>query len=282
MGGVRAKKSRVVIVGAGRLGGALAAHLHRAKWPVKVLPRSDAAVRRVVKAGLALADLDDLARAQIVVLAVPDAQLSSAAKTIEADLGAKTALVHCAGALGLDAFGPGFERRSRGSLHPLAAISDPDDGLPGHAAAVAASTKGLRLELEALARAVGLRPFLVPEVSRPAYHAGAVLAAGLSVALLDAGAAALGAAGLSTLDAVEALLPLMRSALRGVEHRGLSRGLTGPLVRGDVAVVEAHLAALPADVRGLYLRLSRRALRLAAPRLPSETVRRFEALFGAD
>jgi predicted short-subunit dehydrogenase-like oxidoreductase (DUF2520 family) len=36
-----------------------------------------------------------------------------------------------------------------------------------------------------------------------------------------------------------------------VEARGLERGLTGPVVRGDVAVVQAHLESLPAELGSL-------------------------------
>lgn len=278
----RARTPKTVIVGYGRLGGALASGLERARWPVKVLPRSDASVRRAVKAGHALADLDALRSAQLCILAVPDSTVATVAAQLEEDLGPKAALVHCAGALDLEAFGRGASRRARGSLHPLVAVSDPRDPLAGHSAAVAASSAELLRTLKQLAGALALTPLEVSDGHRAAYHAGAVMSAGLLVALLDAACAALGTAGIGRAEAVDALVPLMRSALLGASSRGLNHGLTGPLVRGDVAVVEAHLNALPADIRGLYLRLSRRALKLAAERLPAETVRRFEALLGAD
>ena len=99
-----------------------------------------------------------------------------------------------------------------------------------------------------MALALGLTPVEVPETGRAAYHAGAVLAAGLLVSLADAAVSALEEAGLERDAALEALLPLMRSALRGVETRGLERGLTGPVVRGDVGVVQAHLDALPPEM----------------------------------
>jgi predicted short-subunit dehydrogenase-like oxidoreductase (DUF2520 family) len=115
-----------------------------------------------------------------------------------------------------------------------------------------------------------LNPIEVPETGRAAYHAGAVMSAGLVVALADAAAAAFEHAGLNHQDALAALLPLMRSALHGVEHWGVEKGLTGPIVRGDVAVVQAHLDALPADLGSIYRLLSRRALKLAK-KLPPET-----------
>jgi predicted short-subunit dehydrogenase-like oxidoreductase (DUF2520 family) len=98
-----------------------------------------------------------------------------------------------------------------------------------------------------------------------------VLSAGGAVSLLSAAVAAFGEAGIERDAAVRALLPLMRSALHGVEKRGLARALTGPVKRGDLAVVQAHLAALPADLALLYRVLSLRALELCAGELPLET-----------
>jgi predicted short-subunit dehydrogenase-like oxidoreductase (DUF2520 family) len=259
-----------LVVGFGRAGGAVALGLERARWPVTVLSRSADAVRRAAQHGLQLADHDDLRAAELCLLAVPDGAIAQATALVEDDLSAGAALVHLSGALGLAAFATARTRRPFGTFHPLAAISDPRDDLAGHAVAVSATEPRLVPELERLARALGLTPITVPETGRPAYHAGAVMSAGLLVSLADAAVSALEHAGLDRGTALEALLPLMASALRGVEHRGLEKGLTGPVVRGDLAVVQAHLEALPPELGALYRLLSRRALRLATT-LPAET-----------
>lgn len=264
---------RVVIVGFGRVGGALARGLRKAGWPVSVLPRSQDSVRRAASSGARLADHDDLRAAQLCLLAVPDAQVANAAELVLEDLGPQTPLVHLSGALTLSAFGRAAldSRRPLGSFHPLAAISDPTDTFAGHTASLAASTPGLLKTLRALATSLSMHTLEVPESGRAAYHAGAVLSAGLLVALADAAVAALEHAGLHRDQSLEALLPLMRSALNGLSSRGFARGLTGPVVRGDVAVVQAHLEALPAEVGTLYRLLSRRTLDLVGGTLPAET-----------
>ncbi len=261
---------RVVVVGFGRVGGALALGLRRAGWPVAVLPRSGDAVRRAAAARIPLADHDDLREAAVCVLAVPDAAVVPAIELVEEDLGPATALVHCSGALPLSVFQAAKGKRPLGSFHPLAAISDPKDSLAGHTVALASTDKALHGKLEAMAKALEMTPLEVPETGRAAYHAGAVLSAGLVVALLDAAVASMEEAGLPRDAALRALLPLTGSAVRGVEARGLTKGLTGPVVRGDVGVVQAHLEALPPELGSLYRLLSRRALRLT-PTLPPET-----------
>ncbi|MFT3708997.1 MAG: DUF2520 domain-containing protein [Archangium sp.] len=266
-----ARVKRISIVGFGRIGGAIASGLTRAGWQVTVLPRSAESVRRAAAARMVLADHDDLRAAQLCVLAVPDAAVAPALELVEEDLGPHTAVIHCSGALPLSVFASAHNpKRAFGSFHPLAAISDPKDSLEGHTVALASTTRELHSLLMLMAKALAMNTIEVPETGRAPYHAGAVLSAGLLVSLLDGAVAALEEAGLEREDALKALLPLSKSALRGVEARGLERGLTGPVVRGDVAVVQAHLEALPAELGSLYRLLSRRALRLT-PALPPET-----------
>jgi predicted short-subunit dehydrogenase-like oxidoreductase (DUF2520 family) len=266
----RAKPPRVVIVGFGRVGGALAIGLAKAGWDVSVLPRSAESVRRAAGLKVILADHDDLRAAQLCILAVPDSAVVPAMELVEEDLAPSTALVHCSGALPLSVFSTARSKRAFGSFHPLAAISDPKDSLKGHAVALASTDRALHAQLERMAVALEMSAIEVPETGRASYHAGAVLSAGLVVALLDGAVSALEEAGLDRELALKSLLPLTNSALRGVESRGLEKGLTGPVVRGDVSVVQAHLEALPAELGSLYRLLSRRALRLT-PALPPET-----------
>ncbi|RKH08985.1 DUF2520 domain-containing protein [Corallococcus sp. CA053C] len=266
---MKAKRAPVVIVGAGRLGGALALALQAKRWPVRVYSRDDAGRERTRSLGLKPATPADLKKARVCVLCVPDAAVPTVSAALSKELPRTVALVHTAGALPLSALTT-QRGRAVGSFHPLCAVSSAHDSLAGHTAAISTRSPALRALLQRMAEDVGFAVFDVPEAHRAAYHAGAVLSAGGLVALADAAVGALGAAGIEPEAALKALLPLMRSALRGVEARGLSGGLTGPIVRGDAGVVAAHLAALPDDIAPLYAQLSRRALRLASDRLRPE------------
>ncbi|WP_404362268.1 Rossmann-like and DUF2520 domain-containing protein [Corallococcus coralloides] len=273
----KAKRVPVVIVGAGRLGGALALALQAKRWPVSVYSRDDAGRERARALGLKPATAADLKRARVCVLCVPDAAVPSVSEALSRELPRTVALVHTAGALPLSALGT-QRGRAVGSFHPLCAVSSARDSLAGHTAAISTRSPALRAVLQRMAEDVGFAMFDVPEAHRAAYHAGAVLSAGGLVALADAAVRALGAAGIEPEAALKALLPLMRSALRGIEARGLSGGLTGPIVRGDAGVVAAHLSALPPDIAPLYAQLSRRALRLTSERLLPEPRAALEAL----
>src|SRR5919197_2577888 len=93
------ERPRTVVVGFGRMGGALALGLLRAGWPVCVFPRSGESLRRAANYGLRIADHDDLTDAEVCLFAVPDGAIQGLAQTLLMDLGLSTALVHCAGAL---------------------------------------------------------------------------------------------------------------------------------------------------------------------------------------
>ncbi|MBA3258849.1 MAG: DUF2520 domain-containing protein, partial [Gemmatimonadales bacterium] len=70
------------------------------------------------------------------------------------------------------------------------------------------------------------------------------------------------AAGVPAEVAGRLYLPLIRGAAGNLEL-GPAAALTGPVRRGDVRTVEAHLAALESEDRELYRLLGLAALRLA-------------------
>jgi predicted short-subunit dehydrogenase-like oxidoreductase (DUF2520 family) len=274
------RRPLVLVVGLGRLGGALASQLQRAEWPVRVRTRS-APGRRMAKA-LRLRETSEAetSGARLCFLTVPDGAVASVAASLGPGLGRDAALVHCAGALTLDVLRDAAQGRATGSFHPLVAVSGADTPLAGHSVAVATRSRWLAPELVRVARALGLSAIRVPEGSRPRYHAGASLAAAGLVAVLDAAVETWASAGIERRAAEAALEALMESALLGAQARGVLRGLTGPVVRGDADVVEAHLRALPPDVAPLYRALMSRVLERVAPTLPRPSALRLALLLG--
>jgi len=253
------------VVGVGRVGGAFARGLCSAGWPVVVVTHSARSRLRARRLKLSIADDRALAQAELCLFTVPDDLLAGTIQAFRNRLSPRAARVHCAGALELEALGPKGQGHARGSVHPLCAISDPEDSLRGYSAAITADSRLLTQQLTRMAESLGLVPMKVPSGQRSAYHAGAVLCAGGAVALLASGIDAMTRAGLSERQALRALLPMMRSALDRVEARGLRDGLTGPWVRGDVGVVKAHLKALSPPLARLYRLLSERGMSLLRP-----------------
>ena len=236
---------RVVVLGRGKAGGSLAASCIVAGVDVQLLsgrrpPRSLPAV-------------------DVVFLAVPDDALHAVAARTQQRLppsGPATLLVHLAGSLGSTVLpGPRV-----GVFHPLASL-DGRTPIPfGSLCAWEASdARGARL-LQQLAKAMGLVPARVRDADRARYHAGAVVAGNLSVALLRRGMDLLMAAGVPEAAARVALGQLLRSTAERAIDRPLGEALTGPVARGDIETIRRHLEVLdrePTDTNDLYRRLGR-------------------------
>jgi predicted short-subunit dehydrogenase-like oxidoreductase (DUF2520 family) len=169
--------------------------------------------------------------AELALLCVPDTAIRDVAQGLSPGPGRWIA--HVSGATPLSALDP-HERRF--SLHPLQTFSRArgPEQLDGAWAAVTAETdEALEVAFE-LARLLGLEPFELEDADRPLYHAGAVVASNYLVALHEAAAGLVAAAGAPP----EALEPLMRRTIEnGFE-------LTGPIERGDWETVEAHRQAI--------------------------------------
>jgi predicted short-subunit dehydrogenase-like oxidoreductase (DUF2520 family) len=167
--------------------------------------------------------------AELVLLCVPD----TAIRDVAQGLSPGSWLAHVSGATPLSALDP-HERRF--SLHPLQTftLARGPEQLDGAWAAVTAESEEARELAFELARLLGLEPFELEDADRPLYHAGAVVASNYLVALYEAAAGLVAAAGAPP----EALEPLMaRTIENGFE-------LTGPIERGDWETVEAHREAI--------------------------------------
>ena len=102
------------------------------------------------------------------------------------------------------------------------------------------------------------RPVRLAPGSKPAYHAAAVLAAGGFVALLDAIAELGRVAGLDEAGSLAIYGPLIEETLGNARALGIRAALTGPMTRGDVGTLAAHLETLRAHAPGVARALRRR------------------------
>lgn len=285
------------VIGPGRLGSVLLAALAAAGQPataVGIGPSSSedpgADPPRLRPPDALAVTLAATAPATVLWLTVPDdavatvaAQTAASAATAPAGL----AVVHCSGLGGLDLLEPWRRLGARVlSLHPLQTFSGAPASLAGVPIAVTATDEAARLLGAQLAETLGGRPFDLDEGAKPAYHLAAAVACNLLVALESQAADLLQrAARLTSADqALRLLDPLLTTTLRNVLERGSETALTGPVARGDVGTVRAHVEILerePARFSHAYRALSLQALSLAAPRLDDETIQTLQRLLGA-
>ena len=247
----------ILVIGHGRVGSALA----RA---------ADAAGVELTVAGR-----DDLpsacAEAEVVLLCVPDDAIADVAERVAAAAPRLRLIGHTSGATELSALAVATASGAAAfSLHPLQTVPDAAADLVGAPAAIEGSTPEGAAVARELAEALGMRPFELPEGSRPAYHAAASMASNFLIALEESATALLTDAGVAeSIEARELLAPLvLRTAANWAESGG--EALTGPIARGDEATVDRHLAAIATtspELEALYRALADRTRELARERV---------------
>jgi predicted short-subunit dehydrogenase-like oxidoreductase (DUF2520 family) len=243
----------VLVVGPGAAGAALAAALAGAGWGPRVWGRDEARTRAVAeRLGLpAPAALRaSLEKSDVVLVAVRDEALGCAGALLDrawpAD-GRLRSVLHLAGAWPSRALGALAARKDArcGVLHPVVALRGIESaGAFRGAWATVSGAERARADAKRIAEALGLRAGEVDDDARALLHAGAVSAAGHVVTLLAAAEELVAAGGVAAPESRSIVASLAESALALYREGGAARALTGPLARGDVATVEAHLAGL--------------------------------------
>ena len=243
---------RVGVVGAGRVGAVLAAGLRHAGHDiVAVAGESDASRRRAADLlpGVAIRKPTDVARAcDVLLLTVPDEMLGNVVTMLSASGAIRSGqyVVHTSGRHGLDVLAPAAETGARGiAMHPAMTFTGTEVDLrrvPGCVFGVTAGPAE-RPVAERLVADLGGTVMWVDESRRTLYHAGLAHGANHLVTLVTQAMELLEAAGAD--DPAATLRPLLTAALDNALSEGDS-ALTGPIVRGDVNTVRAHLAEITA------------------------------------
>jgi predicted short-subunit dehydrogenase-like oxidoreductase (DUF2520 family) len=233
----------IAIVGAGRLGTALAAALGAAGIEV------DGPLGR---------DEPIISESVAVLLCVPDAEIRAAA----AELAPERLVGHCSAATTLAALAP----HEAFSLHPLMTVTPAGADFAGATAVIAGATPRALQAAGALARTLGMQPLQIDDADRAAYHAAASIASNFLVVVEDLAERLARTAGLDR----EPLVALVRASAANWAALGAEDALTGPVARGDEETVARQRTAVaeraPEDLE-LFDALVDATRRLAARRM---------------
>ncbi|MCA9673081.1 MAG: DUF2520 domain-containing protein [Myxococcales bacterium] len=268
---------RLRILGAGRVGSALAALLEEAGCEIVDLwtrsaaraAASSAAIGRPCRSGALDDDAEPAASlaADATIIAVRDDVVAEVCRAGARLLERAPVVLHVSGATpAARALAEAPAELARGTLHPLAAVSTLAQArrVLGEVYFGVEGDEPARQLARALVSRLGAHALELEAEQMVRYHAAAVTASNLAVALWGEAAALLESAGVS--DGLAALLPLIRSTVDNVATLGPIGALTGPVRRGDRGTVSRHLESLAQQfprILPLYRAASLAALELA-------------------
>ena len=243
-------RTRFVLIGAGRVGTAVASVLQAAgHQPVGIISRSPSSARRAAaRLGASVFEqLDDIPPADLVLLGVGESAIDDVAGKLALHVVPGVVVVHFAGALGLAPLRPLFGMGARGAaLHPVQAMPTIDVAiarLRGSAWGVTCPPDLRDWAHTLIQRDLDGVPFDVREEDRPLWHAASVTTSNGIAGLMSAGERMLSSIAISEPERV--LGPLAAGTVtNAIEGGGGSATLTGPAIRGERATIERHLEIL--------------------------------------
>lgn len=253
---------KVGIIGAGKLGCAIGVALQKSGYEIAGIysrnPESASYLNGMLK--LDLPNKLDMAVAcsDVIFITVTDDQINAVSQIIASennycDLEGKV-FIHCSGALTSDELQP---LRNKGacvaSLHPIQTFADRVDGWKGLYGVYFGfegdrDAAGIAGEIVALLKG---RILYIKKEDKPLYHAAACIISNYAVALSFMSETLFECIGAGRLTAVEALTPLLENTVQNIKRFGSAGALTGPISRGDTAVILKHLREIGEKCPGL-------------------------------
>jgi predicted short-subunit dehydrogenase-like oxidoreductase (DUF2520 family) len=273
-------KKRFCIIGCGRVGIHLAVFLLQQGYgPAAFASRTRESAQKAkdfVQSSAVFNDPVDAARdCDLIFITTPDTCIAQVCDQVARAGGfdPHSVVFHLSGALSSDILSSARKKgAATGSLHPLQAFAPYEPGAISPFEGINMSVEGTP-RAQALGRdivmALQARPFTIPTDAKTLYHAAAVVASNYLVTLEHIALTLLGRAGLAPEQAFDILEPLIQGTLRNIASQGSINALTGPVVRGDEAIIARHLKDIDKKMprySDLYRLLGRHTLEIARMR----------------
>jgi len=247
-------KPAIAIIGAGKVGSALATLLHCRGYPITgIASRTQESASRLAEqfpGAIATTSPGEVTpKADFIFLTVPDRFIGQVVGEIAAAGGFRPgqSVFHACGSMTAEILSPAQRLGAfTGSLHPLQSFADIETAktnLPGSYFALDGDEQAIAAGQKIITALEG-HSFFVPAKDRSLYHAAACVASNYLVSLTYCAAKMYETFGLSSTEALQALAPLIHGTLTNLQKVGLPDALTGPISRGDIPTIEGHTKAL--------------------------------------
>ena len=265
---------RIGFIGAGKMGFTMGKHFVEKKADVCVVgyySRNPESARQAARfTGTKYYErLEDLVvECDAVFLTVPDGQIAVLAQMLgrlDKSLLEEKILCHTSGALSSQVFS-GIGSRVYGySIHPMYAVSSKLESYTKFSDSYITIEGDVRYinYFKDLYQSLGHKVSVIEADKKVLYHAAAVYASNLVIALYNKASGLLMNCGFSKEEANTALKPLFINNAEKLVNSTPAESLTGPVERCDIETIEKHLAVLQDDNREIYTLLSRELISVA-------------------
>jgi len=175
-------------------------------------------------------------------------------------------ICHCSGSLSSAIFSEIDAYKAYGySIHPLFACSNKTDSyktIPKALFTIEGSREKLDFMKELFIN-MGNKVQVIKSDVKTKYHAAAVVASNLMLALASLSNNMLVDCGFSKENASSALNPLIENNINSLVKKGVINSLTGPVERNDVCTINNHLKVLNEDEKLIYKALSKELVKVS-------------------
>lgn len=257
---------KVAIIGAGNVATHIAGALSRRYEIVQIISRRGESARRLAaqlnaakpEGAPLTVSADTLSQLKegcdLYLIAVNDDAIAEVAAQTP-DYGG--IWVHTSGSVGMDVFRG--RKTSYGVFYPLQTFSrDVAVDFSEIPMMIEGSEPQVAEQLADIARDISGNVTLADSHTRGAIHVAAVFACNFANLMWAEADRLLRPQGLD----IRYMLPLLRATLGKLNGMTPQEAMTGPARRGDMAVIDRHLAALPPDLKPVYALLTEHILKL--------------------
>ncbi len=244
---------KVAIVGAGNVGLVLAIKLQNNNYHIYSAftrkSEKNSYVENLLHCPVYNNPEEAVTGADIVFITTPDSVIEETCQAIELKdrFTCDQLILHTSGAHSSDILSSARKKGCRVlSFHPLQTFPNLESGLaaiPGTYFTVEGDETALE-EAARLIEALEGKLLSIPTELKPLYHAAASVACNYLVSLMDISLAMFTMMNIPREEAFAALTPLVERTIGNLKTMTPEKALTGPIARGDITTIKAHLKIL--------------------------------------
>lgn len=151
------------------------------------------------------------------------------------------------------------------SIHPIFPISDKYNShksLKNAFITIEGDRKYIN-EVQLFIESLGNKTKILEKNDKTLYHLASVISSNLIIGLISISLNYLKEYGFTEKESFNALYPLIKENIEGINNKGLINSLTGPVERGDFNTINRHLLNIKEEDKDIYISLSNKILSLA-------------------